>query len=266
MNVNRSTEKLLLTYGLLVFTLSIPIWVIGGLTGLELMPGLPFGALMTFCPMIAALILVYRERRLAGVTGLLKRSFDLRRIESKVWYLPVVLLMPVVMFLSYWVMRLLGLPLPTPEISLLSGLTLFPIFFVAALGEELGWSGYIIDPMQERWGALRASIILGVIWAAWHVVPFVQVPRSPVWIVSQCLFLVAVRVLHVWLYNNTGKSVFGQAVFHAMLNVSWQLFPNNGSHYNPHIAALAVVMIAVLVAVVWESGTLQQYRYAKQAA
>jgi len=266
MNSSESTGKLVLTYCLLVFALSIPIWIIGGLTGLELMPGLPFGALMTFCPMIAALILLFREKEFTGVVDLLKRSFDLRRIESKVWYLPVVLLMPVVMFLSYWVMRLLGLPLPTPEISLMSGLTLFPIFFVAALGEELGWSGYIIDPMQERWGALRASIILGVIWAAWHVVPFVQVPRSPVWIVSQCLFLVAVRVLHVWLYNNTGKSVFGQAVFHAMLNVSWQLFPNNGSHYNPHIAALVVVVMAVIVAVVWESGTLQQVRNARQVA
>jgi len=266
MNANRSTEKLVFNYSLLVFALSIPIWIIGGLTGLQLLPGLPFGSLMTVCPMIAALILVYRERKLAGVSALLKRSFDFQRTKAKVWYIPVVLLMPVVMVLAYEMMRLLGLPLPTPEISLLSGLTLFPVFFVAALGEELGWSGYIIDPMQERWGALRASIVLGIIWAAWHVVPFMQVPRSPVWIVSQCLFIAAARVLQVWLYNNTGKSVFGQAVFHAMLNVSWQLFPNNGSHYDPRIAAPVVVVMAVLVAVVWGPRTLQQYRYNRQAA
>lgn len=266
MTTNTSTGKYVLTYCLLVFALSLPIWVVGGLTGLQLLPGLPFGALMTVCPMIAALILLYREKKLAGVTGLLKRSFDLRRIKAKVWYIPVVLLMPVAMVLSYWVMRLLGLPLPTPDIPLLRGLTLLPIFFIAALGEELGWSGYIIDPMQARWGALRASIILGVIWAVWHIVPLAQAGRSLVWLSSQCLFIAASRVLHVWLYNNTGKSVFAQAILHAMGNLGWQLFPNYGSHYDPRITALVVVVMAEVVAVVWEPRTLQQYRFARQAA
>ena len=266
MNATKSAERLLLTYGLLVFALSIPIWIVGGLTGLQLLPGLPFGALMTFCPVIAAVILVYRERRFAGVSALLKRSFDFWRIKAKAWFIPVVLLMPVVMILSYGVMRVLGLPLPTPKISLLSGLTLFPVFFIAALGEELGWSGYIIDPMQKQWGALRASILLGVIWAVWHIVPLAQAQRSLVWIASQCLFLVAARVLFVWIFNNTGKSVFGQAVLHAMVNVSWQLFPNGGSHYDPRITALVVTLMAVIVVVVWGPRTLQQYRYARQIA
>lgn len=257
-----SAGKQLLTYCLLVFALSLPIWVIGGLTGLQLLPGLPLGALMTFCPVMAALIVIFRERRFAGVSNLLKRAFDFQRVKAKAWFVPVVLLMPVVMLLSYGVMRLSGLPLPTPEISLLSGLTLLPIFFVAALGEELGWSGFIIDPMQERWGALRAATLLGVIWAVWHIVPLAQAQRSPGWIAAQCLFLVAARVVFVWLYNNTGKSVFAVAVLHAMVNVSWQLFPNNGSHYDPRIAALIMVVVAVAVAVVWQPRTLARYRVA----
>jgi hypothetical protein len=257
-----STGRLLLTYILLVFALSIPIWVIGGLTGIQLLPGLPLGALMTVCPVMAALILVFRERGLAGVSDLLKRAFDFQRIKAKAWCIPVVLLMPVVMLLTYWVMRLLGLPLPNPEISLVTGLTLLPIFFVAALGEELGWSGYLIDPMQERWGALRAAILLGVIWAGWHIVPLAQAQRSLGWIAAQCLFLIAARVIFVWLYNNTGKSVFAVAVLHAMVNVSWQLFPNNGSHYDPRIAALIMVVITVVVVLVWQPRTLTRYRYA----
>jgi uncharacterized protein len=94
-----------------VFALSIPFWLIGAVTGLQLLPGLPVSSLMICGPLIAALILVYRENRTAGVTELLKRSFDYKRIRAKVWYAPIVLLMPGVMVLSYGLMRLMGSPL-----------------------------------------------------------------------------------------------------------------------------------------------------------
>ena len=48
-----------------------------------------------------------------------------------------------------------------PQFTAPAALVLALAFFVAALGEELGWSGYVIDPMQKRWGALRAGIIWG---------------------------------------------------------------------------------------------------------
>lgn len=54
-------------------------------------------------------------------------------------------------------------------------------------------------------------------------------------------------MLHAWLFNNTGKSVFGVAVFHAMSNVSWQMFPNQGSHYDPRVTGIIVASIAVLI-------------------
>ena len=76
------------------------------------------------------------------------------------------------------------------------------------------------------------------------------------WIAWQCLNVVAQRVLQVWLYNNTGKSVFAAVLFHAMVNLSWQLFPNNGSHYDPRFTGLISAFLAVAVAVVWGPRTL----------
>lgn len=216
-----------LKFFLLVFALSVPFWLIGAVTGLELLPGLPVSSLGAFCPLLAALIFVYKDNKTAGVTELLKRSFDYKRISAKVWYIPILLLMPGVMVLSYGLMRLLGLPLPTPHYpAVLVVLVMFLAFFVAALGEELGWSGYIIDPMQARWNALQASLLLGLVWATWHIVSLVQANRSLAWIAWWCLYTVAARVLLVWLYNNTGRSVFAVALFHTMINISWQLFPN----------------------------------------
>jgi len=245
-----------LKFFLLVFTLSIPLWLIGAFTSVQLLPGLPVSSLMAFCPMIAASILIYREGKTAGVIELLKRSFDYKRIRAKVWYALIILLMPGIAILAYGLMQLLQFPLPSPELNVLSTLVMFFVFLIAALGEEIGWTGYAIDPMQDRWSALQASILLGMIWAVWHIVPFAQADRSLTWIAWQCLTLVAARVLLIWLYNNTGRSVFAVALCHATINVSWQLFPNHGSHYDPRITGLITAFAAVLVTFAWGSQTL----------
>lgn len=91
----------------LVFVLSLPFWLAGTLTGLQLLPGLPIAALMFVCPVTAALILVYGENKTSGVIALLERSFDYKQVRPKIWYAPVLLLMPGVMVLSYELMRLM---------------------------------------------------------------------------------------------------------------------------------------------------------------
>jgi membrane protease YdiL (CAAX protease family) len=244
---------------LLVFVLSIPFWLVGAATGLQLLPGLPVAALMFLSPVTAALICVYREKKTTGVTELLKRSFDFRRIRPKIWYVPIALLMPGIMLLSYGLMHLLGAPLPAPQFTISAALGLSVAFFVSALGEELGWSGYVLDAMQHRWNAFGVSILLGLVWAAWHVVPFLQAHRSGSWIAWQCLFTVAARVLLVWIYNNTGKSVFAATVCHASSNLSIFL-PNYGSYYDPRFSGLITAFAAAIVTVAWGPRTLARYR------
>jgi len=252
-----------LKFLLLVLALSIPFWLIGGASGVELLPRLPVSALMAFCPVLAASILVYRENKTAGVMKLLKRSFDCRRIRTKLWYAPILLLMPGVMLLTYALMRLMGLPLPTPQFPGPATLAMmFLGFFVAGLGEELGWSGYAIDPMQDRWNALQAGVVLGVVGAAWHIIPLLQAHRSPGWIAWWGLNAVALRVLTVWLYNNTGKSVFAAVLFHAIVNLSTFLFPNYASHWNPRITGLITACAAAIVTTLWGPRALARYRNA----
>ena len=123
---------------------------------------------------------------------------------------------------------------------------------MAALGEELGWSGYAIDLMQKGRGTFLASVLLGLVWAVWHIIPFIQADRSSLWMAWQCLTLLASRVLIVWLYNKTGKSLFAAALCHTMINVSWQLFPIQGSHYDPFITGLITAFVAVMVTVFWK--------------
>jgi membrane protease YdiL (CAAX protease family) len=234
---------------LLVFALSVPLWWVGSLAPIQLLPGLPLSAITVLCPLIASLILVAFERGFSAVTAHLRRALDFRVIRKKIWYAPILLLMPATAALAYVAMRVLDLPLPSPALSISLLPALFLLFFLSGMAEELGWSGYALDPLQNRWGALLASLVIGLVWAAWHIVPLLQVGRAPAWIAWWTIATVATRVLHTWLYNNTGKSVFGAALFHAMSNVSWQMFPNQGSHYDPRITGIILAIVAICVAI-----------------
>jgi hypothetical protein len=170
-----------LTFFLLVFVLSLPFWLLGAVTERHLLPGLPLSALAFLCPVTAASVLVHREDGTPGVIPLFKRTFDYQRIRPKMWYAPILLLIPGVMVLSYGVMRVIGMPLPTPQFSALAAIGFFFGFFLGGAAEELGWSGYMIDRLQRRWTALQASVLVGLVWAAWHIIPLVQAHRRWPW-------------------------------------------------------------------------------------
>jgi hypothetical protein len=91
--------------------------------------------------------------------------------------------------------------------------------------------------------------------AVWHFVPLIQMGRAPTWIAWWTLGSVALRTLTVWLYNNTGRSLFAVIVFHAMSNVS--------SAFISTVAGIPLIAITVvIVTFLWGSKTLARYRYA----
>jgi membrane protease YdiL (CAAX protease family) len=252
----------------LVFAFSLPFWLLGPVAERflpkELPVDLPLSSLMALAPVSAAVVLVRREEGADGVKTLLKRIFDYKKIKRKAWYLPILFLNPAVMVLQYGLMVLMGVPLPAPQIPVLIVSLSFVVFFIAALGEEVGWQGYAIDPLQERRNALRASVILGIVWAAWHIVPMIQLNRMPTWIAWQCMSMVVMRILVVWLYNNTGKSVFATILVHAMNNVTTVLLFNYGWPYDPFVAVIITAVAAAIVSFLWGPKTLAQYQYARR--
>lgn len=248
----RADHGLLLFFALTI-ALTIPFWIVGAVSGVQLLPGLPVAALAAFCPAAAAVILVARRRGAAGLTALLKRSVDLR---LTLWLAPTLLLMPLVMVLSYGLQRLGGEQVPSPQITLSFAAALVVVALVAALGEELGWSGYAIDPMQARWGAVGAALAMGLFWAAYHYVGLAQAHRSLLWIAEWTVGTIALRVIITWLYNNTRRSVLTAALFHMTINVTWLLFPVAGSYYNPGVTGAILTVVAALVVVGWGPRTL----------
>jgi membrane protease YdiL (CAAX protease family) len=258
-----SSARSPLTFVAVVFALAVPFWLLGAIVR---PPGdvpikLPLSALQLVCPLAAAVILVSREAGATGISHLLKRIVSPRGIEP-VWYVPIIGLMPAIYLLAYGVQRLLGRPLPDLASSVPTILTLFVVFFLAAAAEEGGWTGYAFDPLQARWGALGAALVLGLGWALFHLVADLQGGRAPAWIAWHRSGAAALRVLIAWAYNNTARSVLAAVLLHAMDNVSWQLTPVNGSSYDPAVTAPITALAAASVTFLWGPRTLARFRFA----
>lgn len=233
----------------LVLALSAPIYALGSLFPAlnKVLPfGLPLGASLIVVPFAAALALVNKDEGAAGVQKLLRRTLEVERGQGR-WLLLSTLLMPGALVLSYAVQRALGQELPAASLNWGAIPGQFTLFFVTSFFEELGWMGYAIDPLQENYGALAASLLLGSVWAGWHVILYLQMGRPVPWVFWPCVCSVAARVLMVWIYNHAGQSVLTSVLFHTTLNLSEFNFPDQGSHYDPQVAGLILAACAALL-------------------
>jgi membrane protease YdiL (CAAX protease family) len=95
-------------------------------------------------------------------------------------------------------------------------------------GEEIGWRGYALPRLAERFGLARASLLLGVIWACWHLPQF-YIREADTYRQSFIVFLLqvtAISVVMAWLYARTGGSLLLTMLLHAAINNSKDIVPS----------------------------------------
>jgi len=269
MEAQPSSCRSVTRYFLLLFGLCIPFWVIGAIYDIEVFPGFKLFQAGLAMPMIAALILTYHEQGLAGIAALLRRTYDVRTIKPKTWWLPILFLFPGVDFINYWILRHGGADIPSPVFSLI-GFLGYSTVFLMTYGEELGLTGYAIGPMQERYSALVSGLLLGLVWAGYHVPGFlISGYYSTEWIVWHVIYIVASRVLLVWIYNNSGRSLFSMAMCHWTFGIFWSLWPQDNLQkavpfYRPQITAGVAIVCVLTVVSLWGPGTLARFRFARR--
>jgi membrane protease YdiL (CAAX protease family) len=106
---------------------------------------------------------------------------------------------------------------------------LFALVLSGGLNEEPGWRGFAQARLNERYGAFRASLVVGVVWAGWHLPYFFApvTPHSSFPLVNQLGWFGGILTLSVvlaWAYNGTG-SVLVAMVLHAMANTADLVIP-----------------------------------------
>jgi membrane protease YdiL (CAAX protease family) len=125
--------------------------------------------------------------------------------------------------------------------------------------EEIGWRGYLLPLLQRRYGPFASSIIVGIIWALWHlplawgITGFQQSDQPWRYMTLFALTIIPISCLATWLFNRTGESVMLVSLFHIAVNLGdfVLLLP---SRTGERVLLTTTVSMALVVAAIWWRG------------
>jgi uncharacterized protein len=212
-------------------------------------------------PTLAAFIMTATNEGRTGVRRLLGR-FVLWRVGIK-WYLFALLGVPLIMVLGTMVysMDLPNLGALGGPSYLLSYLATFALVIVLGgpLFEEPGWRGFALPRMERLHGPLLASLILGVLWALWHLPEFLV----PSWAASSggggvlgitlfTLTALTFTIVITWVFNNTRASLLLAILVHASIDTFGgtlaAIFPAKAvTSAFPYMIGFGVVALVLIV-------------------
>jgi membrane protease YdiL (CAAX protease family) len=90
------------------------------------------------------------------------------------------------------------------------------------LTEEAGWRGVALPHLRAGLGSLPAGVVLGLLWAGWHVpLFFLAGTRQTYPFAGFLVMVVSISVVMTWVWDHTQGSVLVAAVFHAAMNTAW---------------------------------------------
>lgn len=175
-------------------------------------------------PAVSALILTAYSGGRAALRRLLAR-LTLWRV-GWMWWLAAALVQPLVLGLTALLFNSLeGNPPVTsaPLMSVDAFIVNMIFLLLAVLGEEIGWHGIGFPALQQRGNALTASVILGWLWASWHL---------PFWLLLDTfdqfgvgyvgmnfLLVLPLTFYSTWFFNHGKFSILLAVVFHLMFNI-----------------------------------------------
>lgn len=211
---------------------------------------------------LGGLVMTAREGGLPAVARLGRRTVDPRRVPPA-WWAAVLLLFPAVTVVAAGLVALLD---PGAEALDPAGAAArwgSPAGFLAAAGfgllagplpEEIGWRGFALHHLQRRWSSLRASLVVGLLWATWHFplyflegyyAAFGASAPDPV---EHAAGVMVSSVLYAWVYSRTGRSLLAVILLHFTQNFSGELLgasPRTDGYVLPLLFVLALVVVAV---------------------
>lgn len=131
------------------------------------------------------------------------------------------------------------------------------VSILLSFGEETGWRGHLLPLLQARMSASSASLVVGVIWALWHVPVFYGAGIDGWAFPLRLVSVIAGAVMYTWLFNNTGGSVLAVTLLHAGTNLWGPLLaPTPTAQPAAGVFTAENILIAVVLIVVFGGSTL----------
>lgn len=232
------------------WSLWVPVVVIGGEPSALLAIAVGVGAAG---PSLAGLLCTGRDEGWSGVRRVLRSLVDWR-VGAR-WY-ALALGGPMAVALAAVAVHRLVVGNEAEFRVETSTILLVPIglmagLFIGPLQEELGWRGFALPRLLDRWSSLRASLVLGVAWACWHLPLYAMdaggQERAPlaVFLIS----VVSLSVLYTWFWVVTGGSLLIALLLHSATNTAAVVLLRDArSDFGPVIVATVPTVVLAAVA------------------
>jgi membrane protease YdiL (CAAX protease family) len=132
-----------------------------------------------------------------------------------------------------------------------------PLILIGPLSEELGWRGYAQTRLQQRWNPLVTGLVVGMVWALWHLPLFLMIGTSQhelhMPFMGFFFGVTAISVLMAWLHNHTNGSIWTAIFFHWIYTFAGQVVATGvtrGALFN-WLEFTPYILLAVVVVFVW---------------
>jgi len=182
--------------------------------------------------------------------------------SSPILYIISIVLPAMIILIATGISFLFGNPFPFPESSKWLSLLLMFILLTlqAGLGEEIGWRGYLTPKLSEKYSILVSSLIVGVIWALWHL-PMYFIPGVIQYEISQkigflpifamySIFIIASSIVLSWIFFTSNKNLWLPVLLHGSVNTfAWLFAYDDLELYGGPLMLTFFVIIWVIIAI-----------------
>jgi membrane protease YdiL (CAAX protease family) len=200
-----------------------------GLQLLFMVPGL-------FAPFITVVIMMFGKQNKALRQDFWRR-LDIRKIKPVYW-LPILLIMPAVLFAATGLSLLFGQSAQqfalSSEFMIMGGQAVVSliILFLAPTLEELGWRGYGVDSIRSKLDVFKTTLLFAGLWALWHLPLFFinGYYQNELWhmniayVINFFVSILPATILMNWVYFKNGRNITASILFHFMFNLFSVLF------------------------------------------
>jgi membrane protease YdiL (CAAX protease family) len=137
----------------------------------------------------------------------------------------IAFVIPLLLFcISFFIGKQAGLNVKITE-NLQSILPLMLIgILIGAIGEEIGWRGFLQPILEKKLSVLIASIIVGMIWGLWHIGHY---KNGIVFMIGFLLFTISASIIIVWMLRGTQFNIIIATIFHIAVNLGFVVFFKN---------------------------------------
>lgn len=228
---------------------------------LLLIPHLIFGRILTpsfsltqFGPAFGLLIwcLVTENKNIWGDIG---SGFRVEKIMK--WAICIIICTFAILYLCSFLLTLWGEPFIPWEGTVIFYIVEAIAMLICCAAEEVGWRGFLLPLVQQKYTSFKSSIIVGLLWGAWHL----NFTGGIFGFVLYTISIVFVSAIMTWIFNKTGGNMTLMVLQHFVFNLFSHVFL--ASRFNLKLFVVEIVFFGLTTVLLWiiDKTTFVEKRY-----